>query len=122
MVCVAADPAAAHLPTTLDEVAALLQHDRPIDLRILVADASGPRAQSDEDALATLCRGLPDAVIVRDRDGQLARSLGATSAGYAWVYAPIATLAVAASLIGTDGRPNPETIRRMRHVLRLQPR
>ncbi|MCB9877353.1 MAG: hypothetical protein H6835_07100 [Planctomycetes bacterium] len=102
LLVVAAHPQCPCLPSTLDGLARVLTEHPEVELRVLVYTPSKRPPSWDEAQSRTLCDGLPDGAVVRDRDGQLAASLGAETSGHVSLYAPVGALAFAGGI--TQGR------------------
>lgn len=92
LLVVAAHPQCPCLPSTFDELSAVLQDERDVDLRVLAFEPSDPPAEWDPTARDTLCEGLPEGTVVVDRDGHLAEALGAKTSGHVSLYAPVGQL------------------------------
>ena len=86
LLVIAAHPQCPWLPGTLDALSLALTDNPDIDLRVLVYRPSVQPPAWDEQAFAILCQGLPADTTIVDRDGLLARAIGAERSGHVGLY------------------------------------
>lgn len=114
-----AHPQCPCLAASLDELQAVLDAAPDTALRILVFEPTRRPKSWEPTASSTLFGDLPAGTVILDQDGELARSLGATTSGHVSMYAQNGRLAFAGGITGSRGhRGDNESRRALQRALR----
>lgn len=103
LLILAAHPQCPCLPATLDELGAVFEKAENTTLRVLVFEPTKASQDWDPEARDTLFGGLPKETVIADRDGDLARRLGAKTSGHLSLYSTDGRLLFTGGITGSRG-------------------